>query len=226
LKVLILSDIHANWSALTAVLDAESDWDVLFFLGDIVDYGPEPKSCLQYIKENADFYVRGNHDHAMAYGVDCGSRNDFHDLSVLTRQWHRTLLQEDDLDFLRCMPIIQNTIIDGKHFWLAHASPIGGLSRYLTPEQVVNDAANVEADIILVGHTHLPFIREAGGKIYCNPGSVGLARDILGNACYAVWQHESLILKRMSYPLEKTLALLDKAPLPSEVTTELRRVLT
>ncbi len=226
MKILILSDIHGNLPALEAVLTAESNWDALFFLGDVVDYGPEPKSCLDFVSRNADFYVRGNHDHALAYDVDCGCRGDFHAMSVATRQWHRTLMAENDLHFLRRMPIIQSTVADGKRFWLAHASPNGELSRYLNADEVIAACARIDADVILLGHTHLPFLREVKGKIFCNPGSVGLARDHGGEACYALWRDDQLTLKRVSYDVSATIARLEKAPLENKIVDALRVVLT
>lgn len=111
MKILILSDIHGNWPALEAVLANESNWQALFFLGDVVEYGPDPKPCLDFLRQHADFYVRGNHDHAIAYAADCGCGGDFREMSVATRQWHRTVLEEKELGFLRRMPIIQSTIV-------------------------------------------------------------------------------------------------------------------
>ena len=58
MKALILSDIHANYPALQAVLNNAGNYDKLIFLGDVVDYGPNPKECLNFIKNNADYYVR------------------------------------------------------------------------------------------------------------------------------------------------------------------------
>ena len=91
MKVLIVSDIHANWPALSAVVAAEP-YERLLCLGDIVDYGPHPRPCLEYIRQHADWTIRGNHDNALGLGVDCGCRGDFRELSVSTRAWHRTLM--------------------------------------------------------------------------------------------------------------------------------------
>ncbi|MDZ7290315.1 MAG: metallophosphatase family protein [candidate division KSB1 bacterium] len=225
MKILILSDIHANLPALEAVLATEPKWDALFFLGDVVDYGPEPKPCLDFIRQRADFYVRGNHDHALAYDADCGCRSDFRPMSVATRQWHRTLLRENDLHFLQRLPIIHSTIADGKNFWLAHASPSGDLTCYMNAEEVIAASADIDADVILVGHTHLPFLREVEGKIFCNPGSVGLARDRGGEACYAVWENGRLMLKRTAYDVSATIARLEQSPLDNEIVEALRKVL-
>lgn len=226
MKILILSDIHGNLPALEAVLAVESRWDALFFLGDVVDYGPQPAPCLDFIRKQAGFCVRGNHDQALGYDVDCGCRGDFREMSVATRRWHRTLVSENDLRFLRRLPVIQSTIMDGKYFWLAHASPRGELHRYMNPKEVIAASADIDADIILVGHTHLPFLRRDGDKIFCNPGSVGLARDQGGEAEYAVWNGRNLILKRTAYDVTSVLRQLEQAPLDKTVVEQLRKVLT
>src|SRR3989441_11588859 len=95
MKILIVSDIHANWPALSAVVTAEP-YERLICLGDVVDYGPHPRPCLDYIRQHAAWVVRGNHDNALGSDLDCGCRGDFRELSVSTRAWHRTLVQEDD----------------------------------------------------------------------------------------------------------------------------------
>jgi protein phosphatase len=146
-------------------------------------------------------------------------------MAVATRQWHRTLLRESDLHFLRRMPIIHSTIADGKSFWLAHASPSGALTRYMNAEEVIAASADIDAEVILVGHTHLPYLREVNGKTFCNPGSVGLARNRGGEAEYAVWKNGKLLLKRAAYDVAATVARLEQAPLDKEIVEALRNVL-
>jgi len=77
MTLLIVSDIHGNWSALQAVLAAEPNPDAVVFCGDVVDYGPQPVECLRWLAENADHIVRGNHDNALAFDVDCGCMRTF-----------------------------------------------------------------------------------------------------------------------------------------------------
>jgi predicted phosphodiesterase len=146
-------------------------------------------------------------------------------MSVATRKWHRRLISEDELHFLRHTPIIQSTIAGGKRFWLAHASPTGELNRYMNADEVIAASVNIEADIILVGHTHLPFLRETNGRIFCNPGSVGMARDHGGEACYVVWENGRLVLKRTAYDVSATITRLEASPLNKKIVAALRDVL-
>ncbi len=225
MKILILSDIHANWPALQAVVQAESDFDYLFFLGDLVDYGPDPEPCVDYIRRTANVYVQGNHDHALAFDVDCGCRQDFRDLSLSTRAWHQTLLPLIDIAFLQSMPVTMHTIVDGHHFWISHASPKGDLNAYLQPDEVVAAGHDISADTILVGHTHIPFLRQVDGKVFLNPGSVGLPRDRGNHAAYAVVESGRPELRSVAYDVQETIRGLRESPLPEEVVQRLIEIL-
>jgi hypothetical protein len=94
LKLLILSDLHGNWPALEAVLAAEESWDAVACCGDLVDYGPNPAECVRWVAKNAEFRVRGNHDNALAFGIDCRCMGSFREASLATRAWHRNMLDD------------------------------------------------------------------------------------------------------------------------------------
>ena len=224
MKVLIVSDIHANWPALSAVVTTES-YDRLICLGDVVDYGPHPQPCLTYIRQHADWTIRGNHDNALGYGVDCGCRGDFRELSVSTRAWHRTLVHEDDLAFLRNLPLHQQVTIDEYGFYLGHAAPHDDLFTYLTPATLPAAVVGIEADFLLLGHTHLPLHQQVGTLTVANPGSVGLPRDSGGKANYAVYEQGEIILKQVAYDVEATIADLQRGPLSAAVVERLATLL-
>jgi protein phosphatase len=109
-KALVVSDIHGNIEALRAVEAAEPDADQVLCLGDLVDYGPRPDATVAWVRENATTTVRGNHDNAVAFDVDCGSAPLF-----------------------QCLPA----------------------TRVAEWREAV---AGIEADLVLVGHTHIPVI--------------------------------------------------------------------
>jgi putative phosphoesterase len=224
MKVLIVSDIHANWPALSAVVAAEP-YERLICLGDIVDYGPHPRPCLAYIRQHADWTIRGNHDNALGFGVDCGCRGDFRELSVSTRAWHRTLVHEDDLALLRTLPLHQQVTLDGYRFYLGHAAPHDDLFTYLTPATLPAAVVGVEADFLLLGHTHLPLHQQVGTLTVVNPGSVGLPRDSGGKANYAVYEQGTITLKQVTYDVEATIADLRRGPLSTAVVERLAALL-
>ena len=224
MKILIISDIHANYPALQAVLEKEGNYDKMIFLGDVVDYGPHPKECLTFIKENADYYVRGNHDNALGYNVDCNCMGTFREYSIATREWHKTLLDENDKQFLKNMPVLNKAHLDGKSFFLAHASPTGDISKYLNENEIVNELDDIIAEYILIGHTHVQYEKKVDYNLIVNPGSVGLARDG-GEACYAIFENGKITLKRINYDVDETIRDLKKAPLEEKIISGLTNVL-
>ena len=224
MKILIISDIHANYPALQAVLEKEGNYDKMIFLGDVVDYGPHPKECLTFIKENADYYVRGNHDNALGYNVDCNCMGTFREYSIATREWHKTLLDENDKQFLKNMPVLNKAHLDGKSFFLAHASPTGDISKYLNENEIVNELDDIIAEYILIGHTHVQYEKKVDYNLIVNPGSVGLARDG-GEACYAIFENGKINRKRINYDVDETIRDLKKAPLEEKIISGLTKVL-
>jgi putative phosphoesterase len=225
MKLLILSDIHGNWPALDAVLQAEPAFDAVAFCGDVVDYGPCPVGCIHWLREHADHLVRGNHDNALAFDHDCQCMGSFREYSLATRAWHRTLVDEADLEFLRKMPTLDWFEWDGRHFRMAHATPQGDLFEYLPMDQWEDRVRGLDADYVLLGHTHIQGIRAFGKANVVNPGSVGLARDGAGQACYAVFAEGQMELKRVPYDVERTVAALRKSPLAQHVIDGLAAVL-
>jgi putative phosphoesterase len=226
MKLLIISDIHGNLAALEAVLAAEPQRDAVAFCGDVVDYGPQPVECLRWLKENVDHAVRGNHDNAVAFDVDCQCMGTFRAYSVATRAWHRNLLDETDYEFLRNLPTLDEFEWEGKRFRMAHATPQGDLFEYLSMDQWGDRLAGLDADFVLLGHTHVQGMWTFGKITVVNPGSVGLARDGHGEACYAVFQDGQAKLKRIRYDVDRTEKALRSAPLTAPVIEGLAEVLS
>jgi protein phosphatase len=217
MKLLILSDIHGNWPALEAVLQAEPRYDAVAFCGDVVDYGPSPVGCLRWVASNANYSVRGNHDNALGFDTDCRCMGSFRAYALATRAWHRTLLSDTDRLFLRQLPVVNDFGWQGKSFRMAHATPQGDLFEYLALDQWGERVKDLDADFVLLGHTHVQGSRTFGKLTVVNPGSVGLARDRAGEACYAVYDGDRLELRRIPYDVSRMVAALRRAPLPEQV---------
>jgi putative phosphoesterase len=213
MKTLILSDIHANLPALEAVLEKEKRYDICLFLGDSVDYGSFPKECLRFLREHMDQGVMGNHDNAMANDKDCGCRADFKIFAEETLAWHRTLLDNEDIDFLKSLPPTLFAHIDGMYIYMTHGAPDGNMYKYLREEDIgENEIHGLEKyDLILLGHTHFQFKKQVGNVTVVNPGSVGLSRES-HDACYAVLEHGEVTLHRVPYDNRRTVEKLWKSP--------------
>lgn len=224
MRVLVVSDLHGNIEALRAVAAAEPEVDQVICLGDIVDYGPHPDETVAWVRARASATVRGNHDHAVAFGVDCGSAPPFRRLAIETRLKTGPMVDAEALAFLRALPARRTVAVDGRCCELLHAAPRDPLFQYLPGSRVAEwkeAAADIDAELILVGHTHLPGIVELGGKRVVNPGSVGLPHGADPRACYAVIEDGEPMLKRVSYDVEQTVADMKACGLAEDVVRSL-----
>jgi putative phosphoesterase len=226
MRILIISDVHANIEALHALNER---YDHLLCLGDLVDYGPSPREALQFLQERASYVVRGNHDTAVGYYSDCQCVQPYRRLSVATRDYMWQVLDEDHLSYLRKLPVNRTLELGGARFFLCHAAPSNNLYRYLpcdSPDAVwQEEAAQVNAEFILIGHTHQQFVKAVGQKIFVNPGSLGQPKGVGPVACYAIWEDGQVELKRMPYPYRETMAKIDRTPLAPDIKEKLKMVL-
>lgn len=213
MRVLVVSDIHGNWPALEAV--AAVPYDLVVCLGDIVGYGPHPAACLRWLRANGAEIVQGNHDRSVADGVPPRCRLDFEWLAAATLHIARRQLTHEETAFLRALPRTRDPVLDGKRLLLLHATPADPLYSYIGPdaEKWRGAVAGIEADLVLVGHTHLPFHFQFGELQVVNPGSLGQPKDGDPRAAYAVIEDGVPRLERTTYPVERTVHALGAAGL-------------
>lgn len=182
MKLLLIADIHGNYEALKTVLDVPHDRVIC--LGDIVDYGPDPDKCIDLLRKQEIPTIRGNHDNAVAFKVDCQCGYKYKHLSIATREYTWDILDRDRMKYLQKLPLLIKEEIDGKRLYLTHASP-RSMFEYIKPETpdeeiqtMVNEAMEpVDAEFLIVGHSHIPMNRKLGNLTIINPGSVGQSRD-------------------------------------------------
>ncbi|MGH9566119.1 MAG: metallophosphoesterase family protein, partial [Candidatus Angelobacter sp.] len=108
-RILIVSDIHANLEALEACLAAAPPHNRVFNLGDIVGYGANPNEVTERARSLGEVFVRGNHDKACT-GIT--SLEDFNPIAGLAAMWTRNQLKPDNLEFLRQLPAGPTTPMD------------------------------------------------------------------------------------------------------------------
>ena len=225
MKVLVVSDIHANHEALLRVPDSV---DRVLCLGDLVDYGPDPEPCIEWVRKRAEVIVRGNHDEAVAWRTSCGCSPSFRPLSEATRELMWRKLGRADVDFLRTLPLEADVALGGVRFHLVHATPSDPLHTYLRPDEIARweaEVERIEADVVLVGHTHLPMVLRFGKKVVVNPGSVGQPRDGDPRAAFAIIEDGEPRLERVEYDIEATASSLERSGLSREVVDLLAHVL-
>ncbi len=216
MRILLLADIHGNWPALRAL---DEPCDVCLCLGDLVDYGLEPAPCIDWVRNRAQYTVRGNHDHGVAQDVTISGRNGFRYLTSATRPLTRQRLGEEDLRFLSRLPVTQMLTLDDTRFLLVHATPRDPLDEWGPPDPAFWERRlqDVEADVVCVGHTHLPYVLEVGEKLVINPGSLGQPRDGDPRGSYAIIEDYKVELRRLEYPVEETVRVIEESGLPDDV---------
>lgn len=242
MRILVLSDIHANLAALEAALaDARSfDYEAVWCLGDIVGYGPEPDECIARIRQLKPRAVIGNHDWAVIGGMDAEDFNHEARWGVL---WTREKLNAESLAWLRDLSKEPLVVED---FTLTHGSPRDPVWEYiLYPSVAYANLEHFTTPFCLVGHTHVPAVFMAGRddrgvsvvrpqagqalplaggqRAILNPGSVGQPRDSDPRAAYAILDTERAVWlpRRVSYPIEVTQAHMRAAGLPERLITRL-----
>ena len=232
MRALILSDIHSNLEALTAVMDdavARGGFDLIWCLGDLVGYGPDPGACLQLVRRYDLWGVAGNHDLAAV-----GKRNadDFNYAAKAALQWTAGQLSDEEINFLAGLPLVVNA----PPFTLVHGSLRAPADEYLLePDAAMATLNLMQTPYCLVGHSHLPFIcRENGGsptfcqftenevfplgeeRLIANPGCVGQPRDRDPRPSYAIYDStaETIVRHRVTYSIETTQERMRQADLP------------
>lgn len=213
MKIVILSDIHANLAALKAL--PEQDFDQLWCIGDLVDYGPRPREVIAWVKRKAAITVRGNHDNAAGFATDPQCSQPYKRLAAETLRYTREVCSEDDFAFLRNLPVHYAAILGAMRFYLVHAIPTDPLFGYCPEgsDQWESEAKCASADMLVVGHTHTPFIRTVGKTVVVNPGSLGQPKTGRSQACYAVWEDGNIELKEYDYPIADTIQQIREMPI-------------
>ncbi len=158
MRYAIFSDIHANLEALEAVLAKidelaqEEPIEQIWFLGDLVGYGPDPNECILKLRERTDVIIAGNHDWAAVGKIDL---EDFSAAARISAEWTAEHLTEEHRSFLTNLP--ERVEID--ECTLVHGSPYGPLWEYLTSEVLAERSFQYfSSHYCLVGHTHVPVI--------------------------------------------------------------------
>lgn len=224
MKALIISDLHGNYDALSALPES---YDELWVLGDLVNYGPEPAAVVEFVRNKATFSVRGNHDHAVGYSKDPRCNPRYAGMAAATQKLSEAQLSAQQVRFLQELPVQMEFERDGKRVYCCHAKPSNPLYVYCPADSPdwEPELQAIQADLVLVGHTHTPFVRHFGNKTLVNPGSLGQPKTGKPDACYAVWQDGKIELKSYRYPYETTIRKIEAQPVGSEIKSDLITVL-
>ena len=233
MRTLVISDIHANLSALEAVLEDAQPFDRVWCLGDLVGYGPDPNQCIDRVRTLPNLQcVKGNHDAAILGDIDTWA---FRAEAREALAWLETELDPDNKVWLAGL----EARLDLEEVTLAHGSPRNPIWEYVMDVGVAyENMAAFETGFCLVGHTHIPciYLMSEGTaptpylyffqqdepfvfytKSILNPGSVGQPRDHNPMASYLLYDDEKelpWLYRRVAYDIESVQKRILAAGLP------------
>ena len=190
----LVADVHCNTAALQQAVDElGSDVDEILVAGDALFDYRFSNETLECIREHELRYVVGNHE-----------------LGLLGKDGERAraapTVRAENLEFLTNVPTRLEATVGGKRLLMVHASPWAPYNQYLMPSSPELDRCDeLDVDILVLGHTHLPMAVRRGRTLVVNPGSLGHSRekDHRGSVTYGILDTESgeLEVRRFENPL-------------------------
>jgi diadenosine tetraphosphatase ApaH/serine/threonine PP2A family protein phosphatase len=243
MRSLILSDIHANLTALEAVLAAaQGRWEQAVCLGDVVGYGPDPNEVVDRVKILSSATIRGNHDKAVA-GVS--GADDFNPVARAAAVWTTENLRPENLEYLRQLPsgpVVQDGLA------LVHGAVYDEDEYVFAPALALDGLLESPSRVTFFGHTHfqggfsfrdnqlevLQLRPEPGThfaalqidpetRYLLNPGSIGQPRDGDSRAAFAIADMEHSVVEfwRVPYDIDAVQQRMTQAGLPEPLILRL-----
>jgi len=252
MRLLLLSDIHANLEAMEACLAVAPPHDVLVNLGDVVGYNASPNEVCERVRAMGGTVVRGNHDRACSGVTDLA---EFNLVAAMSARWTQTVLSDEHLEWLRALPQGPLRNDEQAGLELVHGSPRDEDEYLLNASTAAaNFRMSGHADVIFFGHTHLqggfaysdgrvrvltPIFPTGedvveftmplahGERYLINPGSVGQPRDGDWRAAFALYERNgdgpgAVTYYRVPYEVDETQRRIVACNLPERLATRLK----
>ncbi len=243
MRYLIVSDIHANWEALQAVLQAAAGhYEQTICCGDLVGYGPDPNLVVDWVRGNVARLVRGNHDKAMP--SDWRISEWFNPVAKAAAEWTANALTPENREYVTQLP---KGPLDVENFQIAHGSPLDEDEYLFGAAEVSQAFAYLDRDVTFFGHTHAqggftlgrgcmrilsgPAREESStvldldpDNLYLiNPGAVGQPRDADPRAAYILYDSAQGLVEyhRREYDIAAVQDKIRRAGLPELLANRL-----
>jgi diadenosine tetraphosphatase ApaH/serine/threonine PP2A family protein phosphatase len=246
-RILLLSDIHANLEALDACLGSAPSFDSTVNLGDIVGYGASPNEVTERSRGLGSIFVRGNHDKAATGEMPL---EDFNPMAAAAALWTRNELRAENLDWLRALPHGPVPLPDDPEVQLVHGSPNDEDEYVVSLGDALAPLISLGTRLTFFGHTHLqggffangssadgfrpeyktvgqaesvPLQLKRSARYLINPGSVGQPRDGDWRAAFALYDTDAQVVHfhRTPYDLKAAQDRIFEAKLPARLATRL-----
>jgi putative phosphoesterase len=233
-RVAIITDLHANVPALEAALRRIEGIGVhdVYCGGDLVGYGPRPNEICQMIEGGGIPTIYGNYDYAIARDLDdCGcfypTPKD-REIGQGSVAWTLEHTNARSKVFMRDLPFDLRLELAGKRVRLVHGSP-RKVNEYLLEDRAAGSFERIaklaDCDVLLFGHTHKPWVREYGGVLFVNCGSVGKPKDGDPRGSFAVLAESdggvSVSIERVEYDASAVASEIRNVGLPHELADQL-----
>ena len=233
MKVAFISDMHGNLEALSTVIrdiDNNSDINFICCTGDVVGYYPHPLECIDIVRKQCKHAIKGNHDEVVTDKNFDKQKSWFNPIAAAALTWTREKLIKADsatyFSYLESLPVSKEILIEDKKVLLAHGTPEDKWEYFLYPfwldkpppdQKITLGKWLKKWDLVVIGHTHQPFIYKYRKKVVLNPGSVGQPRDGNPKASYAVVDINTSKIQaeiiRLEYDIKETCKALIQAGL-------------
>ena len=218
MKIGIIADIHSNFHAFNEVLSKLSNIDKIICAGDLVGYNAYPNEVIKIVQEKKIPCTLGNHDKA----VVTQDTSWFNPIAAEAISWTVDHITKENLNYLSNLPIVFKEQLNEYLLYVVHGSPRSPVEEYIFPDvsdQLLKEfLEETQADILVMGHTHVPFIRKIGKSFVINPGAVGQPRDYDSRASCIVLNVESEKIKiehiRVKYNIAEAAKAIEKVGLP------------
>ncbi len=231
MKLALLSDIHGNLEALTAVLRdiVSQKADKIYCLGDVIGYGSEPSACLDLVNTYCEVKIMGNHEYVIL-GME--STKGYTHVAKVSSEWTRNQLTDEEIAIISTFRM---DYTEGDMYFV-HSSPYEPKRWHyiLSPEEAAVAFEHLQQRLCFHGHSHIPLIysekeghlpRERAGHSFLpdtesryliNIGSVGQPRDNDPRACYVIYDtaENEALYRRVEYDIKTTQQKMAKAQLP------------
>ncbi len=228
-RLAIISDVHGNYDALRSVMQDAAKNGVTGYLnlGDMVGYGAYPEEVVTALSSDNVLSIAGNFDLKVVEFARTSAKPRVRSVKRAVVAVAARDLSGTSIDTLASLPPEIRLEIQGKRIIMVHASPLDPdehLGPGTTDQRLAEIGKAADSDIILIGHSHLPFTRTVNGVMFLNPGSVGRPADHDPRAAYALLDVATMQveMKRVDYDVEKAAQAVLDAGLPHVIADMLK----
>lgn len=191
MRFAVIGDIHSNIYALDSVFQSilKQNIDFVLSTGDLVGYFAYPNEVVDFVRQHRILSIQGNHDQVIGSSLPV-NKTEVSEESLRANAsagYTNMVLTDQNRSYLKALPTELKLSIQDFTIQLVHGSP-RGISEYLyeNSKELAEVSGSVAADIIICGHTHIPYYQQINNKHFINTGSVGKPKHGNPNATYSV----------------------------------------